>query len=225
MVMVDATKQKDIENNAKTFSTDAFMQQDAKMPELAEDEDKLDEVAAFWRGYADEAAKYGVRVQSHGDCAGDVQNHGDGKPSLGGKQLEALEQLPNTVNRAMHTDRRQLQAMIYAEEANILAARQEYRKHLEHQKQTQRRKGVAKEAAKEAWRKSQARKEAASEAAKEAWMKALERLRHCEKNQGDAVVTACRLRRQYLERLRSVGEVSVNQITLDNGMAAPHQEP
>ena len=207
MVMVDATKQKDIENNAKTFSTDAFMQQDAKTPELAEDEDKLDEVAAFWRGYADEAAKYGVRVQSHGDCAGDVQNHGDGKPSLGGKQLEALEQLPNTVNRAMHTDRRQLQAMIYAEEANILAARQEYRKHLEHQKQTQR------------------RKEAASEAAKEAWMKALERLRHCEKNQGYAVVTACRLRRQYLEQLRSVGEVSVNQITLDNGMAAPHQEP
>ena len=106
MVMVDATKQKDIENNAKTFSTDAFMQQDAKTPELAEDEDKLDEVAAFWRGYADEAAKYGVRVQSHGDCAGDVQNHGDGKPSLGGKQLEALEQLPNTVYRAMHTDRR-----------------------------------------------------------------------------------------------------------------------
>ena len=35
MVMVNATKQKDIENNAKTFSTDAFMQQDATMLDLA----------------------------------------------------------------------------------------------------------------------------------------------------------------------------------------------
>ena len=93
MVMVNATKQKDIENNAKTFSTDAFMQQEAKMPDLAEDEDKLDEAAAPHRGYADEAAKYGVGVQSHGDGAGDVQSHGDGKPSFPGKHLDELEQI------------------------------------------------------------------------------------------------------------------------------------
>ena len=183
MVMVNATKQKDIENNAKTFSTDAFMQQDATMLDLARDDDKLDEVAAFWRGYADEAAKSGVGVQSHCDGAGDFQNHGYGKPSFPGNPFYELEQLDNRLNRKMHTDSRQFQAMIDAIKSDSLAAREAYRKHLEQQR----------------------RKNAEDEAAIEAYRKARERVRHCtEKHEkADAVVAAARLRRQYLERRRS----------------------
>ena len=101
---------------------------DEEIPEFAA-EDWVDGLAA--------KEIYGDGSQSHGDGVGDVQNHGDGKPSLDGKDIDLLceqsarmrelvhisrlcktldgtigAQLANTVNKVIHSESKKFNARL-----------------------------------------------------------------------------------------------------------------